>query len=388
MFSIGIYAVGRTWVRLPGMGWWAGALMTEACGFALLALRGQIPDFLSVVVANTLIVGGMWLSQAGVADFKQEKIRYLPLGIILLTLHSVLFVWYTYIDPNVDARIIIVSLVMTAGTVVVVEQLRTMPHADLLLPSRVTALFYTVFAIFLLFRVAWVVTHERSPDFMQAGTVHALAFVVFIIFTNGRTFGFLWLTTRKLSIELEVNAATDPLTGLLNRRAFDMVSTREMALADRQGLGFALFIADLDKFKSINDQHGHGVGDRVLTLVAEQLNAILRQGDIVARFGGEEFVALLPFTTPEQSSEIAERLRQAIADIQVSGVPPVTISIGVTYREPGSELSLISLLDRADAALYRAKADGRNRVVICLPDSTALPARGDQRSPDTHSDTP
>ncbi|MCK7615518.1 GGDEF domain-containing protein [Roseibium sediminicola] len=381
MFSIGIYAVGRTWVRLPGMGWWAGALMAEACGFALLGLRGQIPDLLSIVAANTLIASGMWLSQAGIAEFKREKIRFLPLGIALLALHALLFLWFTYVDPDVGARVIVISVVTSIGAAMVIYQMRGMPHPDLEIPSRVTALFFAGFAVFLLFRAFWAGTHAILPDFMQAGTVHALAFVTFIIFTNGRTFGFLWLTTRKLSIELEINAATDPLTGLLNRRAFHIAGERELALADRRSMGFALFMADLDRFKLINDQYGHGVGDRVLTLVAEQLKTILRQGDILSRFGGEEFVALLPYTTPEQSLAIAERLRQSITDISIIGVPPVTISIGVTYWEPGNPLSINSLLDCADAALYQAKEAGRNRIELCLQDADGLP---EGRSPSTY----
>lgn len=381
MFSIGIYAVGRTWVRLPGMGWWAGALMAEACGFALLGLRGQIPDLLSVVVANCLITSGMWLSQAGIAEFKQEKLRFLAPGIGLLALQVLLFLWFTYGDPNVGARVIIVSLVTAIGAMLVFFQLWKMPHPDLIIPSRVTGLFYAGFAVFLLFRAFWAGTHGLLPDFMQAGTVHALAFVGFIVFTNGRAFGFLWLITRKLSIELEVNAATDPLTGLLNRRAFHIAGERELALADRRSMAFALFMADLDHFKSINDQHGHGVGDRVLTLVAGQLKTILRQGDILSRFGGEEFVALLPYTTPEQSLAIAERLRQSITEISMIGVPPVTISIGVTYWEPGNPLSINNLLDCADAALYQAKEAGRNRIELCLQDADGLP---EGRSPSSY----
>jgi len=381
MFSIGIYAVGRTWVRLPGMGWWAGAMMAEACGFALLALRGEVPDLLSIVVANTLIASGMWLSQAGIAEFKQEKMRFVPLGIALLSLHALLFLWFTYVDANVGARVIIVSLITSAGAAMVIYQIRGMPHPDLEIPSRVTALFFGGFAVFLVFRAFWAATHVILPDFMQAGTVHALAFVTFIIFTNGRAFGFLWLITRKLSIELEVNAATDPLTGLLNRRAFHIAGERELALADRRSMGFALFMADLDHFKAINDQHGHGAGDQVLVLVAEKMKTILRQGDILARFGGEEFVALLPYTTPEQSFAIAERLRQAISDIRVNGLSSVSISIGVTYWQPGNPLSINSLLDCADAALYQAKEAGRNRIELCLQDSTGLPAG---RSPPPH----
>lgn len=374
MFSIGIYAVGRTWVRLPGMGWWAGALMVEACGFALLALRGQVPDLLSIVVANTLIASGMWLSQAGVAEFKQEKMRFLPLGIALLSLHVLLFLWFTYGDPDVGARVIIISLVTSAGALLVIYQMRGMPHPDLEIPSRVTALFFAGFAAFLVFRAVWAGTHDILPDFMNAGTMHAMAFVGFIVFTNGRAFGFLWLITRKLSIELEINAATDPLTGLLNRRAFHIAGERELALADRRSTGFALFMADLDHFKSINDQHGHGAGDQVLVLVAEKLKSILRQGDILARFGGEEFVALLPYTTPEESLAIAERLRQAISDIRINGLPSVSISIGVTYWQPGNPLLINSLLDCADAALYQAKSAGRDRIELCLQEVTGLPA--------------
>jgi diguanylate cyclase (GGDEF)-like protein len=121
----------------------------------------------------------------------------------------------------------------------------------------------------------------------------------------------------------------------------------------------ALLIMDLDQFKAINDAHGHQRGDRVLIDFVAKANGLLRRADQMARFGGEEFVALLPETTLEEAQAVAERIRAASA--QPGKEPACTVSIGVTTNHTTGD-NVDSLIARADAAMYRAKAKGRNRV--------------------------
>ncbi len=162
---------------------------------------------------------------------------------------------------------------------------------------------------------------------------------------------------------LQKQAVTDELTGLPNRREFldvaeNMLRTHEVV---------SLFILDVDKFKTINDTHGHDAGDDVLRALAEVGMASARQLDIFARLGGEEFVALLPDTNLDQAWEIADTLRaryekQDFSHSWRTGQPiPFTVSIGVTERRP-DEIDVSPVLKRADEALYRAKEEGRNRV--------------------------
>ena len=156
-------------------------------------------------------------------------------------------------------------------------------------------------------------------------------------------------------------AETDALTGLANRRRV-MVELDQLLVDARSNDGtLALVIFDIDHFKSVNDSYGHPAGDSVLRRVAQIALAQAREGDVVGRVGGEEFVWIVPGAQAESARVMTERLRQAIAQSSaVDGVPPVTISLGYTAFQP-SDTSL-SMFARADGALYDAKHSGRNRV--------------------------
>lgn len=154
---------------------------------------------------------------------------------------------------------------------------------------------------------------------------------------------------------------TDSMTGLLNRRHFDETFSVEVDRARRQGTGLCAMMVDLDHFKSVNDRYGHGMGDRVLIAAAAALKAQSRPYDVVARYGGEEFIVLLPDTTLDGARACAERMRSAIAALAVEGYPhPITASLGVAALAEGEARH--QLQSRTDAALYRAKDGGRNRV--------------------------
>ncbi|HUF84478.1 MAG TPA: GGDEF domain-containing protein [Acidimicrobiia bacterium] len=154
-------------------------------------------------------------------------------------------------------------------------------------------------------------------------------------------------------------AAHDGLTGLLNHRAFHLRLTDEVARAQRSGAPLSLVLVDLDHFKTINDQHGHLVGDDVLRRIAGALVDVARETDVVARIGGEEFCMLLPDTAPEVAAVPAERLRETVE--AMCDPEPVTISVGVSGF-PADATTPTELFSAADHALYRAKRAGRNRV--------------------------
>jgi two-component system, cell cycle response regulator len=156
---------------------------------------------------------------------------------------------------------------------------------------------------------------------------------------------------------------TDPLTGVGNRRRLDQAMVAEISRADRSGRKLCALMADLDHFKCVNDVHGHEAGDKVLVNFGVLLRQRTRATDIVARFGGEEFVVLMPDTDLEHAVAIAERIREAIAACRVEPLPdPVTASFGVAELVVGEQAS--DLLRRVDGALYQAKQLGRNRVAL------------------------
>jgi diguanylate cyclase (GGDEF)-like protein len=161
-------------------------------------------------------------------------------------------------------------------------------------------------------------------------------------------------------------ATTDSLTGALNRRRFFELAAAEISRAERYDKPIAVATVDADHFKRLNDEHGHVVGDEALRTIARVAQRELRRVDVLCRYGGEEFMALFPETTATAAAVVAERLRGAIATEPVplpeGGSLHVTVSIGVVAWRRGDPLD--GVLRRADAAMYEAKAEGRNRLVI------------------------
>ncbi len=176
---------------------------------------------------------------------------------------------------------------------------------------------------------------------------------------------------------LETLAARDALTGLANRRTFDDTLLAEVRRACRAGSPLSVLMLDVDCFKSLNDTHGHQHGDECLKAVAQAvLSALRRAGDIAARYGGEEFSVILPDTDQSGAAIIAERIRQAVEDLGLrpgdSAVAPVvTISVGAATAT-SDNLDMAELLQSADAALYRSKREGRNRVTTAEVSSTFM----------------
>jgi diguanylate cyclase (GGDEF)-like protein len=166
--------------------------------------------------------------------------------------------------------------------------------------------------------------------------------------------------------QTERNAVTDALTGLGNRHWMQEMFERELARTQQSGHTLCLMMVDVDNFKRFNDQYGHISGDRVLVAVGDVLREHVRPTDLIARFGGDEFAILLPGADLAQAEQTAGRLRTQVEQLAPSDlIMPVTISVGVTSCIGGDDLA--ALLQRADEAMYGAKAQGRNRVVVNEP---------------------
>ena len=171
------------------------------------------------------------------------------------------------------------------------------------------------------------------------------------------------ITQRKRAEEeIYLLATTDSLTGIANRREFSAILARELGRARRYGVPLSLVMYDLDHFKRVNDTFGHDVGDYVLQAVTGLVKENVRANDVVARWGGEEFMVLMPQTDVQAAKSAAEKLRLAIAGYSFDKIGKLTVSFGVAALEPQDDLN--SLLKRVDDALYRAKEQGRNRVEI------------------------
>ncbi len=170
---------------------------------------------------------------------------------------------------------------------------------------------------------------------------------------------------REQNRELQVLSSTDPLTGLYNRQHLNGKLRSLLRSSQATNQPFAVMMLDLDSFKQLNDRHGHLAGDQALKLIAEHMRETLRASDYAARFGGEEFVVLLPKVGPERAQELAERLRQAVEDTPLQlhdEEVHVTTSVGIAVFPTDGE-DPDTLINRADEALYVAKSEGRNRCV-------------------------
>ena len=175
-----------------------------------------------------------------------------------------------------------------------------------------------------------------------------------------------WLGGWHAAVERTLSVpARDPLTGLLDRRGFMTEASRNLRLAERRDSSLAMLYIDLDRFKQINDGFGHAVGDGVLKAFARVAMTSVREDDVLARIGGEEFVILLVDTTVAGAKLVAERIRMGTRNMEIDELPPqfaVTVSVGVAASGRGEKLA--AFMARADAALYQAKAGGRDRVHV------------------------
>ena len=179
----------------------------------------------------------------------------------------------------------------------------------------------------------------------------------------------LTLIANDLAADLRRLAATDPLTGILNRRGFDRMCKQVMPVIARRDIIGVFMLADLDRFKTINDQYGHEAGDQVLVAFARAIEGELRPGDLFGRTGGEEFAILLTGATTEVAIGVVERFRAALRQVRVDAVPDLRLTASFGMAPVGSVEDLAAAQRAADRALYAAKEGGRDRAVLAEADA-------------------
>lgn len=343
---------------IKGLREWAAAPVILFLATLLFGARGAIPNFLSIVVGNLFLLSGAALLYFGSQHFLGRKPSVkLWAGLILVAL-APLF-WFSIIAPHYGLRIGITSALMA---------LMSFAHAGVILRHAprnfstyftATSLLVLALAQTLRFRSAFGLSAEDGifDNFQPEQTAYITIYAMAILTT---TIGTVLMAMDRLRGELEHLATHDSLTGALNRRALIEACELELARCRRNNKVMALLMIDLDHFKVINDTHGHPVGDRVLVDFVTRVKPLLRQPDQLGRFGGEEFVALLPETSLDEAGIVAERLRAAI-ESNTGDLPPCTVSIGITVSRVGAA-DLDGMFTQADVALYQAKHAGRNRV--------------------------
>ncbi|MEW6765738.1 MAG: diguanylate cyclase [Pseudomonadota bacterium] len=203
---------------------------------------------------------------------------------------------------------------------------------------------------------------DAALDYRLIAQVAAVILVV-LMFLGWRhiELGRYARALKKANAELKRLSRTDALTGVANRHALDLQLRQEQTRVERYGGSFSLILIDIDHFKRVNDTQGHLVGDRVLKAVADRVVSMVREADMVGRWGGEEFLVFCPNTHLAGAGQVAEKVRKALRDADFGLPMPVTVSLGVAEFRRGERPE--STISRADEALYQAKAEGRDRVV-------------------------
>jgi diguanylate cyclase (GGDEF)-like protein len=362
----------RTQRTYPGFGRWTASKLPNALGWLLVSLRGLIPDWASVLVGNISLLMSPVLLFEGIRQFRGKHPRdWVHYGLLALLAGG--FIYFTWVQPSVNARLMII----TACTLVVILrcalELFTSATDGLRQSYWFTGSMFGLYGLILILRVLTAASLPQLSNPFQADVWQSVLFMATIVLPIAWTFGFFMMTNARLTLELHHSEAelrdlamTDYLTGAYNRRSFDDLGRRECARARRNSSPLALLIIDIDHFKAFNDTYGHLAGDELLSALVAACRLHLRQVDLLARWGGEEFAVLLPDTGREGCLSVAEKLRQAVAQLTVPGggeQAHVTISLGGALWAPEDQ-ELTELLRRADMALYQAKRRGRDCVVI------------------------
>jgi len=361
-FAVSMGLVARAQAR-DGMAYWAWSLAFNTAGYSLYMLRGQVSDVLSIVLANMAFACHLALIAEGVFQFQHRKppraLIWLPVLIVALV--------YSWLLPWQTARFIAGSVIFTAqsaGIVMILLQ----RHKDTVGVGQYFVLtgYFILIAALAAQAVGTLLQTDVAASILFPSPVTTLTFMAAGISTLLVCLGLIVMTKERADERNRTLAMRDEVTGLMNRRMLLASLAQQLSAAKRHGQPLSVQLLDIDFFKRVNDTYGHLSGDKVLKAIAGVLEQRGREQDCVGRFGGEEFLIILPNTEAEGALTMAEALRSAVEGHSfeaVSGEPiAITVSIGLCALSQLPDPHCDDLIGAADKALYRAKASGRNRV--------------------------
>lgn len=348
----------------PGCYWWIAGFAALAAGFCLNGLQALLPPMLSLIIGTTLLVTGLGLLLIGTQHFLPARTRYEPwvVAAVLLTAGSSLALLYVW--PSVNARIVVSNTIMAGLILALANMLVRHAPENLAAPAKLKAAAAILIAILLAGRIGAAILSPPMESPLGPSMVNVLVFFGSALVQLAFGLGCYFMLMMRRTAALEALSATDPLTGSLNRRGLEIVTSRAEHDYRRNWTAFSVIALDLDHFKNVNDTYGHATGDVVLQHLAQECRRNLRGDSVVARLGGEEFCVLLPGSKMADAMTVAERIRTSFAETRVT-VDDVaiecTVSLGVAQCHDGAT-DFAAVAREADAALYRAKFAGRNRV--------------------------
>ncbi len=362
VYAIAFLGMRRMYRHLPGTGSFSLGFFSGFLGCALILMRGSVPRFISIVVEHFLIFSAFALFYRGILlFFRSPRTTHslwtsVAVALILLT-------YFSTADDRIAPRIVIVSLVLFVSRgLIAVELFRQAGQRSIL---NVFAVLIAAYALFGAGRSLVTFLHGPPYDLLQASHFQTPSLVVNLLFICIIGLFFLLMLSSELVAIVEAQSLYDHISGALNRRGIDQRLALELVRAERNGYQLAIALIDIDHFKQINDTAGHAAGDAALRQVVEVISSRLRSYDFFGRYGGDEFLLVLPQTSCDDAVRIAERIEQAVSGLAIPRFAlPITLSIGLTFATPCE--TAVSMLARADMALYNAKRAGRNCTRILL----------------------
>lgn len=372
--AVALFWLSRSLDDMRGLRWYAWCFGTWAFALLLVIARAGGPETLSLFAARVLTLLGAVLLTQGISEFTASGASILHWGLGLLAVFCAAEGYLVFVNAEVAMQVFAIFICgqMLVGVFLLLA------HREPLERTACRVVMALMGLVMLVFLLRAVVGPLRGLPFAAAGVLEPNelgvgGFTVFLAATAFMAFGFVWMAVARMRSRLEQQVRTDALTGLLNRRGLEADAQRELAASRRLQAPLAVVVLDLDHFKDLNDSYGHAAGDTALVAVSGLLAHCLRRSDLLARLGGEEFVAVLPARDGARAGLVAERLRSRLEALRIDyegNVLAVTASFGVTVAAPRE--SWPELLLRADAALYEAKRGGRNRVcTVAVPDALA-----------------
>ena len=357
---------------IRGLELWAAGSCAQALGAFFLTFSGLLPEWTTVLFGHSLLVLGQALMYHAIRRFRGDRPRpelvYTPAAFVFF---GVTVFWLLADMIHVRAAIYAAGIFIPLA--LSVHLLLTGFRERLRQPAQLAAAAFTTIAGLLLYQAV----NSSALEISMLDAVN-FGYILFVALYGGlnvlATFGFLLMANERLRDEIEHMATLDSLTEVFNRRTFMKLTELELARSARTGSSASLVFIDMDRFKQINDMHGHGTGDRILLEFVRCNRQVLRRQDIFGRFGGDEFCLLLPETGMREALMVSERVRAATAAIRVDGggqPVPCTVSAGISGTEiHGPDLDAI--LRGADQALYAAKRTGWDRTMLdgTVPDVT------------------
>ncbi|WP_400159514.1 GGDEF domain-containing protein [Arthrobacter sp. BPSS-3] len=341
--------------------WWCSALLLFLTGSASYLLDGTVHQEWANPLGNTLLVGGAGAMWAGARSLRSTspKIWYLIAGPVLTGLVSIFDSPATnnWSGGPVMLGFMALMLGLSSRELFLLEVDYSRVHRPLAYGSALLTVFYVGRL------VVFLLQGPNSPVFeTYFGSVVTTILTTMVLVVA--SFTMVELSNEQLTRDLRSRATVDGLTGLLNRTAFMDLAAEELRRLGNARTPAALVLADLDHFKTVNDRYGHAAGDVALQAFADACTESVRSTDLVGRYGGEEFILLLPGVSPERAEDMTAAISRQLQDKQpqVEAKLP-TVSYGITATGAG-RADLKALVECADAALYRAKTQGRDQSVL------------------------